>query len=145
MSKTRRMNKKTRRTYVKKGGKKNNADMARMTSQMIGGQAPAPSQAQAPAPAAVNINLDYSSVVRSLQTYGDTVWKLKEATATGVDAAAQRVLAARADETAIQSLNIAATALYNAFFGNSSTGTNGLYKTILPNETYVAPPAPPPA
>lgn len=149
MKKTRKINKRRNRTYAKKGGKKNNMNMSRITTQMVGGQTPAagPAPQPAPSPASVNINLDYPSVVTSLQTFGDTVWKLKEATDLGKQAAHERVLAAQADETALQSLNTAAQALYNSFFGTGSgaSATRGLFSTIVPSATFTPPPSAPPS
>jgi hypothetical protein len=84
--------------------------------------------------------MDYASVVQSLQTFGETVWNLKDATATGKDAANERVLAAQADAAAVNSLDIAAAALYSAFFGTNTT--NGLFKTMVPAATFVPPPSP---
>jgi hypothetical protein len=155
MKKTRRINKRRSKSRVKKGGaKKNNQNMSTITTQMIGGQvapapaprpapapAPRPAPAQAQPPASVNINLDYNSVLRSLQTFGETVWRLKDATALGVEAANERVLAAQADKTALQSLDTATNALNNAFFG-TGTGTSrspGLFNIIIPSATFVPP------
>jgi len=136
MSKTRRVNRRKNRTYHKKGGKKNNLNMTTMSTQMLGGALGSP----APAPASVNYNMDYASVVQSLQTFGETVWNLKDATATGKDAANERVLAAQADAAAVNSLDIAAAALYSAFFGTNTT--NGLFRTMVPAATFVPPPSP---
>jgi len=154
MRKTRKINRRRSKTYIKKGGnknKKNNINMSTLTTQMVGGQTPAsqpaPAPRPAPSPAAVNYNLDYASVVRSLQTFGETVWNLKEATAMGKEAAANRVLAAQADRTAVDALDTAAASLYNAFFG-AGTGTSrtrGLFDTIVPSTTFIPPPSASPA
>ena len=176
MRKTRRINRRRSKTYIKKGGdknKKNNIDMSTLTTQMVGGQqtpapSPAPRPAPAPAvaaarvassaearvastpapavvppPAGVNYNLDYASVVQSLQTFGETVWELKEATALGKEAAAERVLAAEADKAAVDALDTAAASLYNAYFG-AGTGnarTRGLFDTLVPSTTFIPPPS----
>lgn len=148
MKRTRRVNKRHNKTRAKRGGaKKNNQNMASLTTQMVGGQTPQP--APAPSPASVNMNLDYSSVVRSLQTFGETVWNLKDATALGEEAANERLLAAQADQTALRSLNTATAALYNAFFGtkdrSGNTITQGLFGTIVPAATFIAPASASPA
>uniref|UniRef100_A0A6C0D760 Uncharacterized protein n=1 Tax=viral metagenome TaxID=1070528 RepID=A0A6C0D760_9ZZZZ len=151
MRNTRRINKRKNKSRARKGGAKKNQNMAAMTTQMVGGQvSPAPAPRPAPAPASspasgVNINLDYPSVVRSLQTFGETVWRLKEATDLGKLAARERVLAAQTEETALISLDTAAGSLYNAFFGSGSS--TGLFSSITPNATFVPPPsaAPSPA
>jgi len=157
MRKTRRINRRRSKTYIKKGGdknKKNNIDMSTLTTQMVGGQqtpapspaprpAPAPAPAVVPPPAGVNYNLDYASVVQSLQTFGETVWELKEATALGKEAAAERVLAAEADKAAVDALDTAAASLYNAYFG-AGTGnarTRGLFDTLVPSTTFIPPPS----
>lgn len=145
IKKTRRVNKRRNKSRAKRGGaKKNNQNMATMTTQMIGGQTPAAGPAPA-APASVNINLDYPSVVRSLQTFGETVWRLKEATDLGKQAAEERRLAAIADKTALDSLDSAALSLLNAFQGiRDSTGaiiSQGLFKTIVPSATFIPPPS----
>jgi hypothetical protein len=153
MRKTRKVNKKKSKTYFKKGGnknKKNNINMTTLTTQMVGGQAapaPAPRAAGAPPPASVNYNLDYASVVQSLQTFGETVWNLKEATAMGKEAAAERVLAAQADKTAVEALDTAAASLNNAFFGagTGASRTRGLFETLLPATTFIPPTSASPA
>lgn len=143
MRKTRKINRRRSKTYIKRGGnknKKNNINMSTLTTQMIGGQTPAAVPAGAPAGPAVNYNLDYASVVRSLRTFGETVANLKEATAIGKQAAFDRVTAANADATAVASLDTATVSLSNAFFGvRSATGqvvTPGLFNTMLPSEVF---------
>ena len=144
MKRTRRVNKRHNKTRAKRGGaKKNDQNMASLTTQMVGGEISQPAPAPAPSPASVNMNLDYNSVVRSLQTFGETIWSLKEATALGKEAANERVLAARADETALQSLDTATQALYSAFFGTDNT--TGLFGIILPSTTFTPPPSAAPA
>jgi hypothetical protein len=154
MRKTRKINRKRRsKTYIKRGGnknKKNNINMSTLTTQMVGGQgtpSPSPSPRPAPSPAGVNYNLDYASVAQSLQTFGETVWNLKEATAIGKEAAAERVLAAQADRTAVDALDTAAASLHNAFFGTGTgaTRTRGLFQTLLPSTTFIAPTSASPA
>jgi hypothetical protein len=154
MRKTRKINRKRRsKTYIKRGGnknKKNNINMSTLTTQMVGGQgtpSPSPSPRPAPSPAGVNYNLDYASVAQSLQTFGETVWNLKEATAMGKEAAAERVLAAQADRTAVDALDTAVVSLHNAFFGagTGDTRTRGLFQTLLPSTTFIAPTSASPA
>lgn len=145
MRKTRKMNRRRSKTYIKKGGnknKKNNINMSTLTTQMIGGQT-----SPAPAPPGVNYNLDYPSVLRSLQTFGETVWNLKEATALGNQAARERVLAAEADETAVRALDSAVASLNNAFFGagEGAARTTGLFQTLLPSATFIPPTSASPA
>lgn len=153
MRKTRKINRRRSKTYIKRGGnknKKNNINMSTLTTQMVGGQTtpfPAPAPAGAPPPAGVNYNLDYASVVQSLQTFGETVWNLKEATAMGKEAAEERLLAAQADRAAVDALDTAAASLHNAFFG-AGTGaarTRGLFQTLLPSTTFIAPTSASPA
>ena len=112
--------------------------------QATGGPSPAP------APARTIANLDYQSVVSSLNTFGNTVWLLKDATQTGLAAAEERKIAAQADRDAVAALNVAAQSLKDAYFGtrtsSGAVNTSGLYKVILPAETYIPPPpAPAPA
>jgi hypothetical protein len=122
----------------KKGGKKNQGNYLSTITSMTGGEPPA--RAPAPAITGVNYNLNYASVKDSLTTFGNVAWRLKQAVDTGEQAAAQRIIAANADREASVALKTATQALYDAFNGVAGQ-TTGLYKTLLPSDTWTAPPA----
>jgi hypothetical protein len=155
-------NSKTRR--VKKGGQKRNqtnynpsfvtqtagqnADPFSYNSiftQKGGQSAPAPAPANLSCAQATNLpNLDETSLIESLQTYGDTVWAMQAAAKSAVDAATQATTAVGLQNDAASTYQSLVTQLAKAFYGDSTAGTKGLYKSIT-GTPYVPPPSPAPA
>ena len=149
---------KTRRA-VKKGGQKRNQTNYNPTYvtqtagsgnpfsynslfSQTGGQASAPAPASACALAANLPNLDQTSLIQSLQTYGDTVTAMTAAAASAVQAASNAQAAVTSQSNAASTYQTLVQSLQNAFMGTGTT--KGLYKSIT-GSSFVPTPGPAPA
>jgi len=123
-SKKNKLSKKITRKY---GGKKNNT--ALLVTQMGGVDAPAP------APDGVVPGLNVASVIDSMTTFGNVVYKLKQAADSSRESAEQHLLTSQVGKEAAASMSTAALSLSNAYFGVQGE-TTGLYHSLVNAPDY---------
>lgn len=116
-----------------------------LTPVQSGGVAvPAPAPARSPAVAPYPFqSTTASSLAGSLRSFGDALFSLTQATATGIDAASNAQLAATSQMAAARAIDQAARTVYANLAGDSGSGTVGLYNTLLSPMVYSPPPLPP--
>ena len=111
-----------------------------LTPVQSGGVAPAP------APAVARYPFQDTSVISlaaSLKSFGDALFSLTQATATGIDAASNAQLATTSQMAAARAIDQAARTVLANLAGDAGSGTVGLYKTLLSPMVYSPPPQPP--
>lgn len=131
MKKSKRNFKLKKRLTRKHGGKKNNASL--LITQMGGQLAPAPAPTDG-----VVAGLNIASVVDSMNTFGNIVYKLRQAANSSFNSADQHVTTSDAGITAATSMSNAAVSLSNAYFGVEGR-TIGLYHSLVNAPLYLPP------
>jgi len=139
-----RSHKSEKKTYYRQSGHGPFSYDSLLTPVQSGGVAvPAP----APAPAGVSSypfqRTSVNSLAGSLRSFGDALFSLTQATATGIDAASNAQLAATSQMAAARAIDQAAKTVFANLAGDSGSGIVGLYNTLLSPMVYSPPPLPP--
>ena len=122
-------NKLSKKITRKHGGKKNNT--SQVVTQMGG-------VVEAPAPASIGVveGLNVASVIDSMKTFGNVVYKLKQAADSSRESAEQHLLTSQVGKEAAASMSTAALSLSNAYFGIPGE-TTGLYHSLVNAPDYI--------
>ena len=75
----------------------------------------------------------------SLKSFGDAVYSLTQATATGIEAARNAQVATTSQMAAATAIDQAARTILANIAGDASAGTTGLYRTLLDPMVYTPP------
>ena len=112
-----------------------------LTPVQSGGVAPAPPPAAVPQ--YPYKTTDPASLAGSLKSFGDALFSLTQATATGIDAASNAQLATTSQMAAARAIDQAARTVFANLAGDAGSAVKGLYNTLLNPMVYSPPPAPP--